>query len=286
MSEFESQLHEIVRRLQSDGMTVEIKSMLLAQIDGPCLASTAGNYSTSVQSYENMQTCSTPRRRLCKTRQCYNGLCPNDGRSKLFEQAINQRSHSWKGVEAFSSLMRILSHPTCSIVPQIQFDLDQIEVSNGFFFHNPTRAFIRNAIPLEKCGETSPRAFAPYDCETPPEPRYFKEGILNSFPDPVIRANFCYKFYQCPKGSGKTSWASIFYRIITLGKIASITPERQFSASMIDDKTQLVLQGGWMVTAMKHGLPRVVTNNSPFYIILFHSEQGIKFWRRQQKREA
>ena len=87
-----------------------------------------------------------------------------------------------------------------------------------------------------------------------------------------------------PKDSGKMSWASISHRIITPGKIASIMPERQFSASMIDDKTQLVfvdewsestlesdltktiLQGGWMVTAMKHSLPGVVMNNSPFYI--------------------
>ena len=91
-----------------------------------------------------------------------------------------------KVLKHFSSLMvRILSHPACSIVPQIEFDLDLTEVSNGFFFHIPTRVFIRNAIPAEKCGETSPRAFVPYNCETPPEPGYCREGILNSFPDPV-----------------------------------------------------------------------------------------------------
>ena len=162
-----------------------------------------------------------------------------------------------KVLKHFSSLLRILSHPACSIVPQIEFDLDLIEVSNGFFFHIPTRVFIRNAIPAEKCGETSPRAFVPYNCETPPQPGYFREGILNSFPHPVLRANFCNKFYQCflafkmphktrklvvagPKDSGKTSWASIFHPIITPGKIASITSERQFFASMIDEQTQLV----------------------------------------------
>ena len=87
-----------------------------------------------------------------------------------------------------------------------------------------------------------------------------------------------------PEDSGKTSWACIFHRIIPKNKIASITGEGQFSAAMIKPDTQLViidewsnrtlqsdlakaiLQGGWMVTAVKHGLPRTAMNNSPFYI--------------------
>ena len=60
--------------------------------------------------------------------------------------------------------------------------------------------------------------------------------------------------------------------------------EGQFPAAMIREDTQLVivdewssqmmtshlaktiLQGGWMVTAVKHGEPRQVLNNSPYYI--------------------
>ena len=87
-----------------------------------------------------------------------------------------------------------------------------------------------------------------------------------------------------PRDSGKTSWASIFRRIIPEEYIASITNERQFS--MITDDTQLVfidersantytmtsdlaktiLQGGWMVTAVKHSQPRCLNYHSPFYI--------------------
>ena len=66
--------------------------------------------------------------------------------------------------------------------------------------------------------------------------------------------------------------------------IASVTNEGQFRAAMITETTQLViidewssnrmqsdlaktvLQGGWMVTSVKHGPPRCVNNNSPFYI--------------------
>ena len=150
-------------------------------------------------------------------------------------------------------------------------------------------------------GKLSPRSFVRYDCCTPPEPLYFREGILNSFADDDVRARFLNKFYQCllafqmphkvrklvvvgPKDSGKTSWSNIFHRVIPPGYVASLAKEKQFSAAMIKNDTQLVLvdewsastmqsdlvkcilQGGWMVAAVKHGLPRTVLNNSPYYI--------------------
>jgi hypothetical protein len=87
-----------------------------------------------------------------------------------------------------------------------------------------------------------------------------------------------------PRDSGKTLWENIFHRIIPLEYINSITNKRPFSAFMITDDTQLIiidkwcgtrmnselaktiLQGGWMVTAVKHGQPRCVNSFSPFYI--------------------
>ena len=125
-------------------------------------------------------------------------------------------------------------------------------------------------------GKLSPRSFVRYDCCTPPEPLYFRESILNSFADDDVRARFLNKFYQCllafqmphkvrklvvvgPKDSGKTSWSNIFHRVIPPGYVASLTKEKQFSAAMIKNDTQLVL-------AVKHGLPRTVLNNSPYYI--------------------
>ena len=133
----------------------------------------------------------------------------------------------------------------------------------------------------------------PYDCSTPPEPGHFQYAILNSFGDPVTRVNFLNKFYQCllastmphkvrklvvvgPRDAGKTSWANVFHHVMPSEIIASITNERQFSAAIIKDDTQLVivdewssqlmmshlaktiLQGGWIVTAVKHGEPRQV----------------------------
>ena len=66
--------------------------------------------------------------------------------------------------------------------------------------------------------------------------------------------------------------------------MASVTKEDQFSAAMINDDTQTVLldkwlentlqadlaktvlQGGYMVTAVKHGEARTIINRCPFYI--------------------
>ena len=204
-------------------------------------------------------------------------------------------------VRNFQAVEKILSHPACEIVQQIEFDFNLIEVSNGVCFSINSRRFIPNAIPSTKIGKLSPRAFVPYDSSTPPQPGYFEQGILNSFGELEQRVNFLNKFYQClvafkmpqktrklvlvgPRDSGKTSWCYVFHRIIPPHCIASVTSEGQFSAAMITDTTQLIvidewstnrmrsdlaktiLQGGWMVTSVKHGLPRCVMNHSPFYI--------------------
>ena len=134
-----------------------------------------------------------------------------------------------------------------------------------------------------------------------PHAGYFKEGILNSFPDLEEHIDFLNKFYQClvvgkmpqkvrklvvvgPRDSGKTSWSAIFHRIVPAQRIATITKENQFSAAMMDEFMQIVLidewggwcmesslakrllQGGWMTTAVKHKQPRCFFNTCPFYI--------------------
>ena len=204
-------------------------------------------------------------------------------------------------IKHFQLLHKFLGHPACEIIEQLTFNNDLIEVSNGFCFSVIQRRFIPCPLVPSMRGKISPRAFVPYDCSTPPEPGHFRYAIVNSFEDPVTRVNFLNKFYQCllasrmphkvrklvvvgPRDSGKTSWANVFHRVVPSEFIASITNERQFSAAMIKDDTQLVivdewssqmmtshlaktiLQGGWIVTAVKHGEPRQVLNNSPYYI--------------------
>ena len=87
-----------------------------------------------------------------------------------------------------------------------------------------------------------------------------------------------------PKDSGKTSWFQVFLGTIPVQYVASITQEKQFSASMIKQDTQIVflgewsenslqsdmpkvvLQGGYMPKSTKHKEATFVLNNSPYYI--------------------
>ena len=205
-----------------------------------------------------------------------------------------------KIIKNMSRIVQLLSHPGCEIISQIEFDPDYIEVSGGQFFQISTRSFTE-CPPRMPLGKISPRTYIPYDSTTPPQPLYFKNGIVNSFPDLAVRTAFLNKFYQCfvgrrmpqkirklvvsgPKDSGKTSWACVLHRIVPSERVASITSEKKFSASMINDSTELVviddwssytmqsdlaktlLQGGWLVSVVKHEQPKCVWNNSPFYI--------------------
>ena len=75
--------------------------------------------------------------------------------------------------------------------------------------------------------------FIPYDSTSPPESKYFKDAILNSFPDDDVRVNFLNKFYQClmagrmprtvrklvvhgPKDSGKPVGSRLFRALYQL----------------------------------------------------------------------
>ena len=198
-------------------------------------------------------------------------------------------------------LDKLMSNPACELFPQLQLDLDLIEVSNGKCLRISQRKFVDIPFTQKDFRYKSPRAYIPFDSTSEPDAKYFKEGIMNSFPEPEIRVNFLNKFYQClmagrmphkvkklvvhgPKDSGKTSWINVLLGIIPMSQVASITQERQFAASMIEESTQLVildewsentlqsdmaksvLQGGFMVKSVKHQAPKCINNTAPFYI--------------------
>ena len=180
-----------------------------------------------------------------------------------------------KLVEHLQSIEKLLSHPACNIIPQLEFDLDLIEVLNGYCFSIKSQSFIPCPIPTSMLGKVSLRSFVPYDLCT----EYFREGILNSFPDEEVRENFLNKFYQCflafnmpykvkklvvvgPKDSGKTLWSNIFHRLIPANYIASLTNDRLFYAAMITNKTQLVIVDEWSATRMESDLAKCITCDS------------------------
>ena len=197
-----------------------------------------------------------------------------------------------------NALLRVMSNPQCEVFPQIKIDFNFIEVGGGYCFKISERKFVSCPFSSEDFRKISPRTFVAYDPSTAPEPKYFKEGILNVFPDLNERIQFLNKYYQClmahrmphkirklvlwgPKDSGKTSWFNVF---LGLEFIAS-TNEKQFSAAMFSDEAQLVfldewsettlqsdmaktvLQGGLMVKSVKHQTGKFcIINKSPFYI--------------------
>mgnify|MGYP002803952926 FL=1 len=303
-SDFGTSIPAAVEKLQSDGLVVDIGSPRVLNLENPSSSSTS-DVVTIIQKIERcMKLCDHALYRsdvYAKPEDSSFAYVKMMGVSSYLHKLLANEALRDKLVQHFQAVERHLLHPACEIIRQIKFEYDLIEVSNGYCFSIKSRRFIPCPISESMRGKLSPRAFVPYDCSTPPQPEYFREGIYNSFPDDDVRAKFLNKFYQCllpfsmpqkvkklvvvgPKDSGKTCWANIFHRIIPTGYVASLTRERQFSAAMITNETELVivdewsasnieselvkciLQGGWLVSAVKHGLPRTVMNNSPYYI--------------------
>ena len=301
--EFGEQLDRAVKRLESDGLTLNVAKPIVIEPESSC--SSSNEVSKTINDIQKvMQMCNHALHKsnvYAKPQQAQITFVKMMDVSSYLHRLMANEALRDKLVEHLQPIQKLLSHPACEIIPQIQFDLDLIEVLHGYCFSIKSRSFIPSPIPASNLGKLSPRAFIPYDHTTPPQPKYFRQGILNSFPDEEVRVNFLNKFFQCllsfnmphkvrklvvagPRDSGKTSWSNIFHRIIPDHCIASVTKERQFSSAMITNETQLVivdewsttrmdsdlakciLQGGWMVTAVKHGVPRTVLNNSPYYI--------------------
>ena len=114
----------------------------------------------------------------------------------------------------------------------------------------------------------------------------YVHNFLTSSTNVCWRSNMPHKVKKLvvagPKDSGKTSWSNIFHRLLLGNSIASLKKERQFSAAMITNETQLVIVDDWSATRMdsdlakcilqgvKHGLPRTILNNRPYYITSNH----------------
>ena len=138
--------------------------------------------------------------------------------------------------------------------------------------------------------------------------------MRNSFPDLTVRINFLNHFYQCllygqlplkarklvavgDSDSGKSSWAKVLSGLVPENKTATISKEKVFGTSLIDESTQLIyidewsvntlssedakilLQGGQYTVARKHKAPAMINNRAGMYITCnvlpdFKEEQG------------
>ena len=154
----------------------------------------------------------------------------------------------------------------------------------------------------EDFGVISPRAFKEFSTnEIAGDAEYFSHSLSNSFPNIEDRVRFVNKLYQCflcqqlphkvrklvvvgAKDSGKTSWAKVFFGIVPKEKIAVLTKEGNFGASMIEDDTELLwvdewtkemmsedllktmLQGGYFAQAIKHSQPKMQSMQAGVYL--------------------
>ena len=185
------------------------------------------------------------------------------------------------------SIAGILNRMDCNVIRQMDIDHNLIEVLGGQVFNIEEKRFL--PIDTENNEHVSPRAFVQYDPRKNrnPQPKLFIEFLNNSFGDKDERQHFLRKYYQClchkkfdhktqklcivgDKDSGKTSLLAPLQGIIPISNIATLTREKQFSAQMISQETELVfidewspqtldaeaakklLQGGYFVTAIKH----------------------------------
>ena len=187
-------------------------------------------------------------------------------------------------------VINILTYKGCKIVRQIDIDYDLVEVKPyGVCFSFSRKTFAENLIAEEKIGLISPRAYVSYTFkeDVVPYPRLFVDSLRNSMPDDDELLSFLQKWYQlalkdkfpqkakklCCVGeadSGKTSWFAPYEGIISQDKLASVTRDTHFSASMLNPETEClfvdewppdaltaddakrILQGGYVAIPQKH----------------------------------
>ena len=159
---------------------------------------------------------------------------------------------------------------------------------NGRFFKFSSRTLVTCPFKETDFGIISPRNFKEFSTlEIANVPEIFTQSLVNSFPDLGDRARFVNKFYQTflchelphktrklvvvgDKDSGKTSWARVFFGIMNHNKIAILTKEENFGASMINDDTELLWVDEWSKAMLPDNLLKTLLQGGPF-------AQSIKF---------
>ena len=174
-------------------------------------------------------------------------------------------------------------------------------MKNNRFFKLSSRQIVACPFTEDEFGVVSPRCYKDFSSASNCDGGYFSSSIQNSFPDLGERVRFLNKFYQCllcnqlchkarklvaigAKDSGKSSWVNVLFSIIPKSKVAILTKEQHFGASMIQDDTQLLfvdewaekmmssdlvktlLQGGYFAQSVKHQNPRMQEMNGGVYI--------------------
>ena len=165
-----------------------------------------------------------------------------------------------------------------------------------------SRCIVKTPLEASDIGKVSPRIYCDFTLKrTSGDGGYFSHSILNSFPEVPKRVEFLNKFYQCllygqlphkakklvvcgANNSGKCSWARIIFGLMNRSKIISVTKEKTFDFSMVDEDTELIsidewsentlnisnvktlFQGSWMVKLVKHQDAQTFDNKAGVYL--------------------
>ena len=126
-----------------------------------------------------------------------------------------------------------------------------------------SRCIVKTLLEANDIGKVSPRIYYDFTVKiTSRDGGYFSYSILNSSPEVPKRVEFLNKFYQCllygqlphkamklvvcgTNNSGKSSWARIFLGTMNRLKIVSVTKEKTFDLSMVDEDTKLIFIDEW-----------------------------------------
>ena len=182
------------------------------------------------------------------------------------------------------------------------FDPDIIELPKNRFFKLSSRSLTRTCPYKESDqGVISPRMFKNIPDRIDLSGGPFKDFVEHNFPDRREKAKLLITFYHCllakqlpmktPKltligdrNSGKTSLVNVLFGLTHPEFVATLSKEKVFGTSMIDDDTMLLfidelcpsilpqdqakilLQGGPITIPRKHKDPIIVNNTAGKFI--------------------
>ena len=131
-----------------------------------------------------------------------------------------------------------------------------IEINGGKCVKLSGRCIVKTPLEASDIEKVSTRIYCDFTLKrTSVDGGYFSHSILNSFPEVPKRVELLNKFYQCllygqlphkaknlvvcgANNSGESSWARIFFCFMNRTKIVSVTKEKTFGLSMVDENTE------------------------------------------------
>ena len=150
----------------------------------------------------------------------------------------------------------ILDDPDFEVTRPIVVDYNLIEVNEGKCWPVSERRFLNNAIPAEKMGPVTPRAFSRYDPSKVPQPKYFQDVLKKSLTENEIGL-FCEDFLRLlnfnrkkhkergpylvgESDSGKTRLLYSILGLIHQSNVATVTKQKVFNKAMIGKNTEVI----------------------------------------------